>query len=68
LRAVFALTSFIDRKRSPHEKLIVEFADRFLGLRAVAEFHKCKTARLTRFAIERKINVGKRADGRKVLA
>jgi hypothetical protein len=68
LRPVFALASLVDRKRSPHENLIIERANCRLCLRPVAELDERKATRLTCLAIEREVDVRKRADGRKVLA
>ena len=67
LRPVFALAGFVHCERPSHEKLIVEAADRLVGLGLVVEFHKRKTPRLAGLAINGQVDVGKRADYRKML-
>jgi hypothetical protein len=59
---------FIHHQRAAHKQLVIETADSFFGLSAVAELNKSKASWPPRFPIRREREIRNRADRREVLS
>src|SRR5262245_14999671 len=67
-RAILSGTSFVDHQRPAFERLIVEAAYGFLGLRLVVKLDEGKPSRLTAFPIRWERDIRQEGDCREVFS